>query len=56
VKEIGGSLRTSASPTSLSVYLQGMHRKEDNTMQVLYSRCCGLDVHQKVVVQISRMC
>src|SRR5207247_5425978 len=27
-----------------------MHRKEDNDMQVLYSRCCGLDVHQKTVV------
>jgi hypothetical protein len=27
-----------------------MHRKEDNDMQVLYSRYCGLDVHQKTVV------
>jgi transposase len=27
-----------------------MHRKEGNTLQVLYARCCGLDVHQKTVV------
>lgn len=34
----------------LSVSLESMHRKEDNDMQVLSSRCCGLDVHQKTVV------
>jgi len=27
-----------------------MYRKEDNDMQVLYSRCGGLDVDQKTVV------
>jgi len=26
-----------------------MHRKEDTDRQVLYSRCVGLDVHQKTV-------
>jgi hypothetical protein len=48
-KEICYCLRPSASPTFLSVLLQSMNRKEDD-MQVLYARCCGLDVHQKTVV------
>jgi transposase len=27
-----------------------MHRKEGTDMQVLYSRCCGEELHQKTVV------
>ena len=34
----------------MSVSLESRYRKEDNNMQVLYARCCGLDVHKKTVV------